>query len=50
METAGSDVGGRATAVVQVRYEVFRGRLATWDDLSSKAAAFATQIGPENVI
>ena len=34
----------------QVRFEMFRGRLATWDSLFSDAAAFATLIGHERVI
>ncbi len=38
------------TRSAQVRYEMFRGRLATWDSLFSDAAAFATEIGQERVI
>ena len=33
-----------------VRYEVFRGTLATWDALFSEAAEFATRIGPSRLI
>ncbi len=31
-------------------YRVFRGTLATWDDLFSQAAEFATDLGPERVL
>lgn len=33
-----------------VRFEIFRGTLASWPDLFKQAAAFATEIGRERVI
>lgn len=33
-----------------VRYQIFRGTLTSWDVLFSEAAAFATQVGRENLI
>ena len=33
-----------------VRWETFRGRLTTWDELFGQAASFATQVGRERVI
>jgi hypothetical protein len=29
---------------------MFRGTLATWDDLFARAAYFATEVGPEHVL
>ncbi len=41
----------RAPAPVRrVEYQVFRGTLATWDDLFAQAAAFASELGPERLI
>jgi hypothetical protein len=34
----------------RLAYRTFRGTLATWDDLFTKAAYFATEIGPERVL
>ena len=34
----------------KLSYRFFRGTLATWDDLFTKAAYFATEIGPERVL
>jgi len=31
-------------------FEMFRGTMATWDQLFSQAAAFATSVGPERLI
>ena len=33
-----------------VRFEIFRGTLATWPELFAKASEFATQIGSERLI
>jgi hypothetical protein len=33
-----------------VRYECFKATLATWDDLFSEAAEFATQVGRDRLI
>lgn len=33
-----------------VEYKIFRGTLATWDELFSQAASFATEVGPERLI
>jgi hypothetical protein len=33
-----------------VRFEIFRGVLASWDELMEQAAAFATTVGPERLI
>ncbi len=35
---------------MQVSFEVFRGKLATWQELFAEAAEFATQLGPERLI
>jgi hypothetical protein len=35
---------------MRVRYEQFRGTFATWDDLFTKAARFATELGDTKVI
>ena len=32
------------------KFEIFGGRLATWDMLFSQAAAFATEVGPRRLI
>jgi hypothetical protein len=34
----------------RLAYRVFRGTLATWDDLFTQAARFATEVGPERVV
>jgi hypothetical protein len=34
----------------QARFEVFSGHLASWNALFTRAAAFATEIGPGRVI
>jgi hypothetical protein len=34
----------------QLAYKYFRGTLATWDQLFSQAAEFATEVGPERVV
>jgi len=33
-----------------VRFEHFRGTLATWDELFAQAAEFATRVGAEHLI
>ena len=33
-----------------VRYEIFRGTLATWESLFDQAAEFANSLGPERLI
>lgn len=33
-----------------VRYEVFRGRFASWDQVFAEAAEFANRVGPERLI
>jgi hypothetical protein len=33
-----------------LRYRVFRGTLATWEDLFTQAAQFATEVGSERVV
>ena len=43
-------VGGNEPVKWQARYELFRGTLATWDELFGQAAQFATQIGPKRLI
>jgi hypothetical protein len=35
---------------MQVRYEVFRGTLTTWQALFDEAAAFATSVGRDRLI
>jgi hypothetical protein len=35
---------------MRVRYKFFRGSLATWDDLFTKAARFASEVGPALLI
>ena len=39
-----------ASTHMTVRFKVFRGTLATWDELFSEAAAFATRVGRERLI
>jgi hypothetical protein len=34
----------------RAKYQMFRGTLATWEDLFGEAAQFATKIGPERLI
>jgi hypothetical protein len=34
----------------QAKYQMFRGTLATWEELFGQAAQFATEIGPERLI
>ncbi len=34
----------------QAKYEIFRGTLATWEELFGQAAQFASEIGPERLI
>jgi hypothetical protein len=34
----------------KLSYRMFRGTLATWDELFTRAAYFATEIGPERVL
>jgi hypothetical protein len=34
----------------RLAYKYFRGTFATWDDLFSEAAQFATEVGPERVV
>jgi hypothetical protein len=34
----------------KLAYKMFRGTLATWDDLFTQAAYFATELGPERVL
>ena len=34
----------------KVTYKMFRGTLATWDELFAEAAAFASELLPEQVI
>ena len=33
-----------------VRYEIFRGRFASWDTVFAEAAEFANRVGPERII
>lgn len=33
-----------------VRYEIFRGRLASWDTVFAQAAEYANRVGPERII
>jgi hypothetical protein len=33
-----------------VRFEVFRGVMASWEDLFEEAAEFATRLGPDRLI
>jgi hypothetical protein len=33
-----------------VRYEIFRGVMASWPDLFAKASEFATELGPGRLI
>ncbi|NIL99388.1 MAG: hypothetical protein GTN89_00125 [Acidobacteria bacterium] len=35
---------------MQVKYKLFRGLLASWDDLFTQAAEFAQQVGPDRLI
>ena len=35
---------------MRVAFEVYRGTLASWQDLFQQAADFASQVGPEHVI
>ena len=35
---------------MQVRFQVFRGIMSSWDELFSQAAEFATRVGPERLI
>lgn len=39
-----------ASTRLVVTFKVFRGTMATWDQLFSDAAAFATMVGPERLI
>ncbi len=39
-----------ANPTSEVGFKVFRGSLASWDELFSEAAAFATEIGPFKLI
>ena len=39
-----------ASTRLTVRFRMFRGTIATWDDLFSEAAAFATTLGRERLI
>jgi hypothetical protein len=59
--SAGRPIGGEQDAVaggtgtqpspsVKLNYRMFRGTLATWNDLFMKAAYFATEIGRERVL
>ena len=34
----------------KLAYRVFRGTLASWDELFTQAASFATEVGPERVV
>lgn len=34
----------------RLAYRIFRGTLATWDELFSQAAEFANKLGPERVV
>ncbi len=49
-------VGATAKAAAEpaphwtLAYRIFRGTLATWDDLFTRAAGFASEIGPERVV
>lgn len=42
--------GPQANPISEVGFKVFRGSLASWDELFSQAAAFATEIGPLKLI
>jgi len=39
-----------ATPPWRLAFRMFRGTLATWDELFTKAAYFASEIGPERVV
>jgi len=45
-----NEPGGEKAPQWRMRYRVFRGTLATWDDLFTQAAGFATVVGPERVV
>jgi hypothetical protein len=49
-EPASSGPGGDQPPGWKLSYRFFRGTLATWDDLFTKAAYFATEVGPERVL
>ena len=42
--------GAQKAQKPRMAYEIFRGTLATWDDLFTQAAQFATEIGSERVL
>ena len=44
------EVGQQAGPISEVGFKVFRGTLASWEQLFSDAAAFATEIGPLKLI
>ena len=39
-----------ASTRMTVRFQIFRGTMATWDQLFAKAAEFATKVGQERLI
>ena len=42
--------GPGPSAQWKLSYRMFRGTLATWDELFTRAAYFASEIGPERVL
>jgi hypothetical protein len=44
------DGGGESKKAWRLSYKYFRGTLATWDELFSQAAQFATEVGSEYVV
>lgn len=45
-----ANVGETAAPKWRLACRVFRGTWTTWDDLFSKASAFANELGPERVL
>ena len=46
---ANPDGSGDAKKPWRLAFKYFRSTMATWDELFSEAAQFATQVGPESV-
>jgi hypothetical protein len=42
--------GGDTQRQWRLNYRIFRGTFATWEELFTKAAYFATEVGPEQVL
>ena len=47
---AESAVGTTDSVRWKLQYKIFRGTLATWDELFARAAYFASELGPERVL